>query len=52
MVARTADNNGCLDFIALRYHYEGVGVHLLNVVQADKLLNGFLNSGGKKPHMW
>ena len=34
-------NNGRLEFIALKYHYEGVGVHAVNMVQADKVLNNF-----------
>ena len=51
MVAHAAENNVVLDFMALKDPYEGVGVHALNMVQADKVLNGFFYSGEKKPHI-
>ena len=41
MVAHAAENNGCLDFMALKDHYKVVGVHTVNTVQADKLLGSF-----------
>ena len=52
MDAHAAENNGRLDFIALQDHYEGVGVHAANMVQADQVLNNLFHSGDKKPHMW
>ena len=51
MVAHAAENNGRLDFMALKDYYKGVGLHTVNLVKDDKLLNGFF-SGEKKPHMW
>ena len=39
MVVHAAENNGSLDFMALKDHYEGVGVHAINAVQADKVLD-------------
>ena len=45
-------NNGRLDFMALRNHYEGIGVHAINIVQADKILQDLFYGGEKKPHMW
>ena len=38
--------------MAFKDNYEGVGLHAVNKVQADKLLNGLLYPGLKKPHMW
>ena len=52
MVSHAADHNGCLDFVELEYHYEGVGVHVGNAVQTDKVLNDLFCSGENKPHMW
>ena len=51
MVAYSAENNGQLDFMALKYHYEGVGVHAVNAVQTDKVLESLFYSGEKKPHV-
>ena len=45
MVDHAEENNGCLDFMALKYHYEGVGVHAVNALQADKVLNQLFYSG-------
>ena len=45
-------NNGRLDFLALKEHYEGVGVLAIDVVQADKTLDELFYSGEKKPHMF
>ena len=52
MVARAAENNGCLEFMALKNHYEGVVVQATNAVNYDKVLNHFFHSGENKPHMW
>ena len=52
MVAHAAENNGRLDFMALKDHYGYIGVHAVNTVQADKLLKGLFYSGENKPHMW
>ena len=52
MVTHTTENNGRLNFMALKDHYEGVGVYAVNAVQADKTLNDLFYSGEKKPHMW
>ena len=41
MVAHTAENTGRLDFMALKDHYEGVGVHAVFLVQANKVLRYF-----------
>ena len=38
LVPHAQQNNGRLDFIALKNHYEGFGVHAINISQADKVL--------------
>ena len=38
--------------MVLKDNYKGVGVHAVNAVQADLVLNDFFYSGEKKPHMW
>ena len=52
MVVCAAENNGRLDFMALKDHCERVGVHVVNAIQDDKLLNNLFYSGEKKLHMW
>ena len=52
MFSHSAENSGCLDFMALKYHYKGAGVHAVNVLQDDKLLNNLFYSGDKKTHIW
>lgn len=44
--------NGRLDFKALKAHYEGVGVHSINVIKAEETIKNLFYSGEKKPHMW
>ena len=45
-------NDGRRDFIALKQHYEGVGVNAIDVVQAEKVIETLHYTGEKKPHMW
>jgi hypothetical protein len=47
--AYKGQNNGQLDFIALREHYEGVGLHALDITKAETILNTLFYSGEKKP---
>ena len=51
MVAHAAVNNGRLDSMSLKDQYEGIGVHAVNAVQADKVFK-YIYSGEKKPHTW
>jgi hypothetical protein len=44
--------NGRKDFIALKEHYEGVGINAIDIIQADKVIETLFYSGEKKPHMW
>ena len=52
MVQNSQKNDGRLDFIALKNHYEGVGVHAIDIVKSDKIVQYLFYSGEKKPHMW
>ena len=44
--------DGRIDFLALKDHYEVIGVLAIDVVQANKTLEDLIYSGKKKPHMW
>jgi hypothetical protein len=48
----TDQNNGRLDFIALKEHYEGVGANLRDLIIANKTMETLFYSGEKQPHMW
>jgi hypothetical protein len=52
MQAYEGQNNGRLDYIALKDHYEGVGVHALDITSAESVLSTLHYTGEKKPHMW
>lgn len=45
-------NNGHIDFMALKEHYEGVGVLAITITKAEHTLKNLFYSGEKKPHMW
>jgi hypothetical protein len=45
-------NNGRLDFIALKSHYEGVGINAIGIINADHVIEHLFYAGEKKPHMW
>ena len=47
-----ARNNGRLDFIALRDHYEGVGILAVDIQKAEITIRNLFYAGKKKPHMW
>jgi hypothetical protein len=46
------NKNGRLDYIALRDHYEGIGVLAVDVTMAEATLRTLFYSGEKKPIMW
>jgi hypothetical protein len=46
------DNNGRLDYLALKAHYEGVGVNAIEILKAEKVLSDLFYGGERKPHMW
>jgi hypothetical protein len=33
-------------------HYEGVGIHAVDIREADKVLKSLFYAGKKPPHMW
>ena len=41
-----------MDFIALKDHYEDIGVNAIDILRADKTLDSLFYAGEKKPHMW
>ena len=52
ITAHGGTNNGRADFMALKHHYEGVGVNALEVAKAENIINSLFYLGEKKPHMW
>ena len=46
------DNNGRMDFIALRDFYEGVGVNARATLSTEADLQDMFYAGEKPPHMW
>ena len=46
------ENNGRLDFIALRDFYEGVGANARSTLSAEADLQEMFYAGEKPPHMW
>lgn len=47
-----AGTNGRASYLALRDHYEGIGVYALDITKADNILDTLFYSGEKPPHMW
>jgi hypothetical protein len=47
--AYEAQNNGRLDYVALKEHHEGVGVHALDITKAENVLATLYYGGEKKP---
>eukprot|EP00978_Attheya_sp_CCMP212_P037579 scaffold178764_cov38-Attheya_sp.AAC.1 len=45
-------NDGRRDFQNLRDHYEGIGVHAVDITKADNDLQTLFYAGEKPPHMW
>eukprot|EP00978_Attheya_sp_CCMP212_P023203 scaffold70488_cov59-Attheya_sp.AAC.5 len=45
-------NDGRRDFRNLRDHYEGIGVHAVDITKADNDLQTLFYAGEKPPHMW
>jgi uncharacterized membrane protein YgcG len=50
--AFNGENNGRVDVRALVDHYEGVGMHAIDIIKAEKTLKDLFYAGEKKPHMW
>ena len=47
-----AASNGRLAFKALEAHYEGVGLHSIDIIRADEVIDSLFYAGEEKPHMW
>jgi hypothetical protein len=45
-------NDGREAFRCLVDHYEGVGIHAVDVREADKVIKNLFYAGEKPPHMW
>ena len=52
LLAHADEHNGRLDYIALKEHYEGVGINAVEILKADKVIATLHYNGEKKPHMW
>lgn len=52
ITAHGQQNDGRADFIALRDHFEGIGINAHEITRAQRTLTGLYYSGEKKPHMW
>ena len=49
--ANTIQNSVRKDYVALRGHYEGVGVNDLDLFKSDKTLESILYIGDRNTHM-
>ena len=52
IVAHGHDEDGRRDYLALKEHYEGVGVNALEITKAEHTINNLYYVGEKPPHMW
>ena len=52
MVHNVQKNDLRLDFIVLKNHYDGAGVHAIDIVKAYNIIQDLFYLGEKKLHMW
>ena len=52
ILQHAATSNGREAFESLVAHYEGVGLHSVDIIKADETLQSLFYSGEKRPHMW
>lgn len=52
MLPNASNANGRSDYMALKDHFEGVGINSVTVLKADEIIRTLFYSGEKKPHMW
>ena len=50
--AHETDRNGRTDWMALKEHYEGVGIHAFDIIEAEAIITDLFYSGEKFPHMY
>ena len=46
------DRDGRKDWIALKEHYEGIGIHAFDIIEAESILANLYYAGEKYPHMY
>ena len=51
-MTHVATTNGRLAWTALLDHYQGVGVHSINILKVYDVFDTLYYVGEKKPHMW
>ena len=51
ILSNTAQNNGRLDCISLKNHYEGIGVNSVDILKAEHTLESLFYSGETKIYM-
>ena len=44
--------NGRTDWMALKEHYEGIGIHAFDIIEAEAILRDLFYSGEKFPHVY
>ena len=49
--AHEAERNGRIDWMALKEHYEGVGIYSFDIIESEAILTDLFYSGEKFPHM-
>jgi len=52
VLPHASECNGRKDIFSLIEHYEGVGIHSVNVIKAEEIISSLFYSGEKRPHMW
>ena len=50
--AHESKRDGRIDWIALKEHYEGVGIHAFDIHEAEAIIQDLYYSGEKYPHMY
>ena len=50
--AHEAKRDGRIDWLALKEHYEGVGIHAFDIIEAETTLTDLFYSGERFPHMY
>ena len=50
--AHEAERDGRINWMALKEHYEGVGIHAFDIIEAEAILTDLFFSGEKFPHMY
>ena len=46
------ESDGRKDYIAMKEHYEGIGIHAVDITKAERIIEKDFYGGEKKPHMW